>query len=194
MDTSTVPLKNGEVFGVLGVYDDITERMRSQDELHKSEERNRLILDESMDAVISADQEGRVIGWNKEAVRMFGYSVEQAIGKCLTELIAPPVYRETHRQGMQRFVNTGETTIIGHRVEITGMRADGSEFPIELAIAATKGEIGYIFNAFIRDITERRRVRTAKRNCAAFFNSNGTPCCNRCMLQQMHPHFIFTLC
>ncbi|MDO9052712.1 MAG: EAL domain-containing protein [Gallionella sp.] len=171
VDTSKVPLKNGEVFGVLGVYDDITERMRSQDELHKSEERNRLILDESMDAVISADQEGRVIGWNKEAVRMFGYSVEQAIGKCLTELIVPPVYREAHRQGMQRFVNTGDATIIGHRVEITGMRADGSEFPIELAIAATKGEIGYIFNAFIRDITERRRSGEAMRIAAATFET-----------------------
>ncbi len=171
LDTSKVPLMNGEVFGVLGVYENITERMRSQIELHDSEERNRLILDESMDAVISADQEGRVIAWNKEAVRMFGYSADQAIGQFLSELIVPTQHREAHNQGMQRFVNTGKASIIGRRVEITGMRADGSEFPIELAIAATKAKAGYIFNAFVRDITERKRNEEVLRIAAATFET-----------------------
>lgn len=130
--------------------------LRHARRLRESEERNRLILDTAMDAVISADQVGRVVGWNKEAARMFGYSADQALGRCLSELIVPPLHREAHRQGMQRFVNTGKATIIGRRVEITGMRADGSEFPIELTIAATLHQGHYLFNAFVRDITECR--------------------------------------
>ncbi|TNC99442.1 MAG: PAS/PAC sensor-containing diguanylate cyclase/phosphodiesterase [Gallionellaceae bacterium] len=131
--------------------------------LRESEARTRLILDTAMDAVVSADQEGRVTGWNREAERMFGYAADQAIGKELAELIVPPVHRQAHRQGMQRYVETGSATIIGKRIEIIGMHADGSEFPIELTIAAAQRRGQYLFNAFVRDISARKRSEIAIR-------------------------------
>jgi diguanylate cyclase (GGDEF)-like protein/PAS domain S-box-containing protein len=139
------------------------EKNQVVEELRESEARNRLILDMAMDAVVSANQDGRVIGWNREAERMFGYASDQAIGRDLAELIVPPVHRQAHRQGMQRYVETGSATIIGKRIEITAMHADGSEFPIELTIAAVQRQGHYLFNAFVRDISERKRSEGALR-------------------------------
>ena len=134
-----------------------TENKRGEEELRKSEARTKLILDMSLDAVISADQEGRVIGWNREAESIFGYAADWALGKFLVEIIVPPALRKAHQEGMQRFVKTACSTIIGKRIEITGMRADGSEISIELAISATQWQGRYFFHAFVRDITERKR-------------------------------------
>ncbi|MFZ2541136.1 MAG: EAL domain-containing protein [Gallionella sp.] len=133
-------------------------RKRAEEVLRESEARTKLILDMAMDAVISADQDGFVAGWNREAERMFGYAAEHALGKRLSDLIVPPDHRTAHQQGMQRFVETGKSTIIGKRIEITGMRADGSEFPVELTLVAVLRQGRYFFNAFIRDITERKQV------------------------------------
>lgn len=131
--------------------------------LGESEARTNLILDMAMDAVVSTDQDGSVVNWNREAERMFGYAAAQVLGKNLAELIVPQVHRQAHQQGMQRFVATGKGTIIGKRIEITGMRADGSEFPIELAIASVLRHGRYFFNAFIRDISERKKTEYALR-------------------------------
>lgn len=138
---------------------DITEYKRAEEVLRESEARTQLILDMAMDAVISTNQEGRVIGWNREAERMFGYAADHALGKDLSELIVPLAYRKAHQQGMQHFVKTGSSTIIGKRIEITGMRADGSEIPVELTIVAVLRQGSYFFNAFVRDITERNRIQ-----------------------------------
>ena len=135
---------------------DITEYKRAEELLRESEARTKLILDVVMDAVISADQDGLVVGWNREAERMFGYAANQVLGRDLSELIVPPAYRKAHQQGMRRFVETGKSTIIGKRIEITGMRADGSEFPVELTLVAVLRQGRYFFNAFIRDITGRK--------------------------------------
>ena len=135
---------------------DITEYKRVEEALRESEARAQLILDMAMDAVISINQDGMVIGWNREAERMFGYAAGHALGRELAELIVPPAYRKAHKQSMQHFVKTGSSTIIGKRIEITGMRADGSEIPVELAIVAVLRQGEYFFNAFVRDITERK--------------------------------------
>ncbi len=143
---------------------DITGYKRAEEALRESDARTQLILDMAMDAVISINQEGRVIGWNREAERMFGYAADHALGKELAELIVPPAYRKAHKQGMQHFVETGKSTIIGKRFEITGMRADGSEIPVELTIVAVLRQGSYFFNAFIRDITERKKVERELRD------------------------------
>jgi two-component system sensor histidine kinase/response regulator len=117
----------------------------------------QLLLDSSLDAVIGMDQDGRVVNWSSQAEHIFGYSSEQALGREVADLIVPPAYRDQHRQGLARFKETGKSTIIGKRIEIAGMRADGSEFPIELSIAAQSYPGGYLFSAYIRDITERNK-------------------------------------
>ncbi|XXG30196.1 MAG: PAS domain S-box protein [Ferrovum myxofaciens] len=148
----------GTVYRIAGIADDITERKHYEEALLRSEANTRMILDTSINAVISVDQDGGVIGWNQEAEHIFGYSSDYALGKNIAELIMPPASRKAHRQGLQRYMKTGNSTIIGKRIEVTGMRADGSEVPIELAIVATQQEGRFFFNAFIRDITERKRT------------------------------------
>ncbi len=132
------------------------QRQAAEDSLRESEARTQLFLDTAMDAVISSDQEGRVIGWNREAAHMFGYASEQVLGKDLAELIVPPKYRTAHRNGMRRFIRTGKGTLPGQRMEMMGMRAGGKEFPVELTLVGVQRQGRYFFNAFIRDITARK--------------------------------------
>ncbi len=124
----------------------------------ESEERLRLTLDAALDAVVGMDQHGRVTAWNAEAERMFGYTRAETLGQALSDLIIPPAQREAHAHGMKRFLATGRGSIIGKRVEVTALRADGSELPIELAIATVRSSNGLFFNAFMRDLRERRRA------------------------------------
>ncbi|MBI5431004.1 MAG: EAL domain-containing protein [Nitrosomonadales bacterium] len=155
----------------LGSYALQAERNQAENALRESESLTKLFMDMAMDAVIGTDENGLVVNWNREAERMFGYSADQTLGKELSELIVPPVHRQAHRQGMQRYVETGNARIIGKRIEITGMRADGSELPIELTLSALQRQGHYYFNAFVRDLTERRRAEESMRLAAATFET-----------------------
>jgi PAS domain S-box-containing protein/hemerythrin-like metal-binding protein len=118
--------------------------------------RMQMLKDSALDAIISMDQDGRVIDWNPQAEIIFGYSKTQAIGRDLADLIVPPIHREAHRLGVIRFLSEGSPSIIGRRREISGMRFDGSEFPIELAISSMVQNNQHVFSAYVRDITERK--------------------------------------
>ena len=159
------PLRDpeGKVIGLFGISHDITERKRMELDLQASEtslkatlSRTQLLLDSALDAVITMDHEGKVVSWNSNAEILFGYSPEQALGHDLGNLIVPPAYREGHRQGFARFMASGAGKIIGKRLDLRGMRADGTEFPIELTVGALQQDGIYLFSAYIRDITERR--------------------------------------
>ncbi len=132
------------------------QRQVAEDLLRESEARTQLFLDTALDAVISSDQEGLVISWNREAEHIFGYTSEQVLGKDLADLIVPPMHRAAHRNGMQRYVETGKGSIAGKRMEILAIRADGEEFPVELTLVGVQRKGRFFFNAFIRDITARK--------------------------------------
>ncbi|MGZ4990838.1 MAG: PAS domain S-box protein [Methylobacter sp.] len=131
--------------------------------LQKNIAHTQLLLDSALDGIVSIDQDGNVIGWNAQAEHIFGYSREQALGRKMVELIVPPDYREKHLQGVSQFIATGTANIIGKRFEMTGLRADASEFPMELSVGALKQQDNYFFSAHIRDITERRTTEDALR-------------------------------
>ena len=115
------------------------------------------INEAALDAIIVADDCGNVIGWNQAAVRIFGFSPNQAIGRSLASLIIPEQYRSAHEEGMKRYLATGEKKVVdAGRVELTALRADGSEFPVELAIAGSGSDQSPIFFAYLRDISTRR--------------------------------------
>lgn len=128
--------------------------------LRESEVRIRAILDSALDAFISMDSSGLITAWNAEAEKLFGYPREDALGKELADLIVPPVYRDAHRRGLQHFMETGKGRLVGERIEVTAMRNDHSEFPIELTIMAIRKSGNIFFSAFARDITERKRAES----------------------------------
>ena len=131
-------------------------------ELQQNAAHMQLLLDSALDGIISMDHNGKIIGWNAQAERIFAYSAEQALGRELAELIIPPAYREQHRQGLSRFISTGAASIFGTRLEVTGLRAGFFEFPLELIVSALGQQDDTIFCAYVRDITERKLAETAR--------------------------------
>ena len=129
--------------------------------LHDSGELAALLqamLGTSLDAVVTIDGEGRVLLFNHAAESTFGRREQDVLGLDIAELIIPPSLRERHRAAMSRFLTTGERTILNRRVEVTGMRSDGSEFPVELTVTSVPVDGPPIFTAYLRDITDRRRA------------------------------------
>jgi two-component system CheB/CheR fusion protein len=133
---------------------------------------NRALIDSALDCIISMDARGRVLEFNPAAERVFGYSRAQAVGQELAGLIIPPAMREQHRAGLRRYLETGEGPVLGKRIEITGVRADGTEILVELAITALRTENEPIFTAYLRDITDRNRGEEAIRRLAAIIESS----------------------
>ena len=123
-------------------------------QLHESEEKYRSVVDDANDAISSADSRGNIIFWNKAAETVFGYSADEAVGKSLT-LIIPQRFRKAHQNGLKRAVSPAKSNIVGRTVEMTGLRKDGSEFPIESSFATWKIRKGIFFTCITRDITNR---------------------------------------
>ena len=119
------------------------------------------MLEAAFDSIITTDEAGRVLELNAGAETTFGYCRARRSGRPIGDLIVPPHLRERHAQGMARYLATGERRVLGRRIEIEGMRADGSVFPVELAIAEVRLADRRLFTAYLRDITERRRAEQA---------------------------------
>ena len=141
-----------------------TERLQAELALRKSEERIRSIIDTALDAVIGMDEHGHILDWNRRAEIIFGWTHDEAAGRDLAEMIIPFQNREAHRRGLAHFLRTGEGPVLNKRIEITAIRRDGTEFPIELAISPLKTKSGYEFNAFVQDISERKQAEEELRN------------------------------
>ena len=125
--------------------------------LEESEQRFRALAESANDGIVSADDEGRIIEWNRAARAMFGYEASEVTGRSLT-LLMPERYRAAHLAGLERFQATGEARVLGRPVELHGLRKDGSEFPIELSLSTWRTDGKPFFSGIIRDITERKRV------------------------------------
>jgi PAS domain S-box-containing protein len=123
----------------------------------ESEEKFRNLAETASDAILSADSLGNIIYFNPSAERIFSYSSTEIIGQPLTLLI-PERFHDPHRQGMDRFLRTGEARVIGKTVELAARRKNGSEFPIELALSSWKTREGTFFTAILSDITERKKA------------------------------------
>ena len=134
----------------------VVERIRADGALRRSEQWAREILETANDAFVAIDVAGRIIDWNRQAERHFGWTHDEAMGELLTELIIPPVHREAHTRGIERFLATGEGPVLGRRVELEALHRDGHQFPIELTPWVVRADGAVRFNAFIHDITERK--------------------------------------
>jgi PAS domain S-box-containing protein len=123
-----------------------------------SEARTNAVLQSALDGVVVMDGDGMVEEFSPAAERTFGYSREEAVGRELAELIIPPFLRQRHRDGLTRYLATGDATVMGRRIEMTAMRSDDTQFPVELAISKVDLPGVDLFTGYIRDITERKRA------------------------------------
>jgi PAS domain S-box-containing protein len=132
--------------------------LRAREAVAASEARKSAVVESALDGVITIDHTGKVVEFNAAAEETFGYTEEEAVGREMAALVVPPAYRERHRAGLRRVVETGESTILGQRIELTAMGVDGNEFPVELAITRIGGEEPPMFTGYVRDITDRKRA------------------------------------
>jgi PAS domain S-box-containing protein len=146
---------------------EITERKQREEALRKSEGRLRATVTAALDCIVSMDASGRIIEFNPAAETCFGHRREEVLGRSLADVLIPARHREAHRTGLARYAAVGEGPFIGKRVEVSGLRADGSEFPAELAIAVAQGAEGDIFIGYLRDITERRQAEEERTHLEA---------------------------
>ncbi|HKS16278.1 MAG TPA: PAS domain S-box protein, partial [Planctomycetota bacterium] len=147
-----------------GTAERIASRLtKSASALARSEDRGRRIIDAAIDAVVGIDLEGRITAWNPKAAEMFGWPEAEVLGKPLVETIIPAEYQEAHRRGLASFRATGHGPVLNRRIEVSALRRDGSEFPVELSITPLGTGEQATFSAFVRDLTERRKADASLR-------------------------------
>ena len=143
-------------------------RERAERALRETEARFRAVAESASDAIIIADSSGCIVFWNSAAEDTFGYSSKDVVGQPLT-ILMPERFRALHTAGLERFLRTKQSQVLGATVELTGLRKDGSEFPIEASMSEWSYDDAEFFSGIIRDISERKGVEeelSAERNRA----------------------------
>jgi diguanylate cyclase (GGDEF)-like protein/PAS domain S-box-containing protein len=140
----------------------------------------------SIDAVVQMDFDGYITGWNHQAEKIFGWSAEEILEQTIEQTIIPERYREGHRTGMQRYLDSGETSVMNTLIEIQALHRDGHEFPVELSISVIDSPDLQEFNAYIRDISKRKQAESIIWNQANFDSLTSLP--NRNLFLQRLEH------
>jgi PAS domain S-box-containing protein len=140
------------------------ERRAAQEALRSSEERSRSIIESAQDIFINIDAEGRIRDWNRQAESVFGWPRAEVIGRFLHEIIIPPEHRDAHARGLRHLSATGEGPMLNKLVELSALRRNGEEFPVEMTIWALAVSPETTYNAFLRDITDRKRAQAELEN------------------------------
>src|SRR6201987_3618718 len=153
------PLFNadGEIYGIGGIVTDITERKREEAARRYIEESHRLVLETASDAVVTMDENGVIRFANPATMRIFGYDPTELIGKSLTVLM-PEFMRRLHDTGFRRYLGTGQRHINWQGTELTALRKNGEEFPVEVSFGELSRDGHKVFTGFIRDISARKNA------------------------------------
>ncbi|MCE3260354.1 MAG: hypothetical protein K0S12_1995 [Bacteroidetes bacterium] len=161
----------GKLTGFSKITRDVTELKKSEELVKESRDQVESILSNAPNGVVVIDQRGNIIRWNSKSEAIFGWTTEEVMNKPMHEFIMPPQHVSAHHAGVKNFIRTGEGPVINKTIEITALRKDKTEFPIELSISATKSKGEYIFIAFINDITERKRIQDEIRTTRDFLDT-----------------------
>jgi PAS domain S-box-containing protein len=149
-DTQGNPLR------MIGAMQDITSKMVADQALRDSEEKTRLIMNASLDAIICMDKNGLITFWNPQAEKIFGWSMEEVMGRPLSETIIPATYRAHHNRGLEAYAKTGQGRNLNTILELSAINRNNEEFPVELTVLPIRQEKEEFFCAFVRDITGRK--------------------------------------
>jgi diguanylate cyclase (GGDEF)-like protein/PAS domain S-box-containing protein len=145
-------------------------------------------FESSIDAVVQMDFDGHITGWNHRAEKIFGWSADDILDQTIEDTIIPQRYREAHRNGVQRYLDTGEGSLMNNLIEIHALHRDGHEFPVELSISVIDTPDLQEFNAYIRDISKRKQAESLIWNQANFDALTNLP--NRNLFMQKLAHEI----
>jgi PAS domain S-box-containing protein len=137
---------------------EIAERRRVEAALRQSEARKAAILETALDGVITMDHEGKIIEFSPAAEKLFGFTSADVVGRAVADTLIPPALREPHRRGLEHYLTTGQGPVLNRRLELSALRADQTEFPVELAITRIGNDEPPLFTGFVRDITERKQA------------------------------------
>jgi PAS domain S-box-containing protein len=140
------------------VLHDITTRQWTKKALAESEEKFKTICESALDGIIIMDNDGRITYWNKSAEIIFGWTRNEALGKELHLLLAPPEYHDAYRRGLEHFQKTGRGNAVGKVLELKSFTKDGRTIPIELSLAAVKLNDYWHAIGIMRDITARGKT------------------------------------
>jgi PAS domain S-box-containing protein len=165
-----VPLRDeaGSIVKWYGSATDIEDRKRAEQELKVSEEKHRVIVEAASDAVISMDESGGILLANPATARIFGYDPVELIGKPLTVLM-PEFMRKLHEAGFRRYLATGERHLNWQGAEVTALRKNEQEFPVEVSFGEMTRNGHKVFTGFIRDISEKKRAENELRRQKELF-------------------------
>jgi formate hydrogenlyase transcriptional activator len=148
---------HGKVYAVGSIVTDITERKRAKEALVASEEQFRSVLATATDAVVTIDEDSRILFANPATTRIFGFDTGELIGQPITMLMPAPK-RERHAAGHARYFETVQQTTTRQAVELVGLGKDGQEFPVEVSFVAVSRHGKRLFTGFIRDLRERKHA------------------------------------
>lgn len=163
IEDSAAPIKDaeGRLMGCVLVFRDVTDQRRAALEIIASEARHRAILNSALDCVVTIDHAGKVVEFNPAAEATFQYLRQDVLGQELDSLLIPASYRTRFRKGLAHLLASGEGPILGQRQELSAIKADGSEFPVELAVTRISPDGPPLFTAYMRDISERKQAEAA---------------------------------
>lgn len=153
--------EEGRLIEVQSVGRNVTDRVRAERARQETERLRQLVLEAALDGYICIDEEGRIVELNAAAEAIFGHGRADAIGQSMSAMIVPPSMRRAHEDGFARHLRDGSTRVLGRRIEVTALHADGREFPIELVIVRSEREGRPAFIAYMRDLTEQKRAAAA---------------------------------
>lgn len=151
-----------QCIGHLWKSTDVTQRIKSKNLLKQSEERNRIIMNSSLNAIIAIDITGKITFWNNQAEIIFGWKKEEVLGKNLNETIIPDRHKKGHQEGLKYYAETGKSkgSVLNKQIEQPAINNKGQEFPVEISIIPIEQNGEVFFCSFIQDISERKKVET----------------------------------
>jgi PAS domain S-box-containing protein len=155
LSISPIKSPSGAIIGAAKVARNITEGKRAQEKLLESEQMARGIIAHALEAFIQLDDDGYVLEWNPQAEAIFGWSRQEAVGSSLTTLFLPEEFSPRYLKLSARLRQADDNESAGERFELEAVRKDGRKIKIEVSLTALRRRTGYVFNSFVRDVTER---------------------------------------
>lgn len=164
LERDYIPIKVEDVcIGHLWKSTDVTQKIISKNLLKQSEERNRIIMNSSLNAIITIDIHSKITFWNNQAEVIFGWEREEVLGKTLNETIFLGHNETKHFTDLKNYISAGEGSVLNKQIELSAVNKNGVEFPVEISITPLELNEEVFFCSFIQDISERKKVETKLR-------------------------------